>query len=75
MGEIFEFFKQIADTYGMTTAIVCLSLASLLYGAHYLLKAFPGLIQDYIEKKAEQNSKEHIKANVKRKNIAVEVSR
>lgn len=75
MGEILEFFKQIADTYGMTTAIVCLSLASLLYGAHYLIKAFPGLIQASIERRIAQTSKEHIKANLKRKNIAVEVSR
>ena len=75
MKEIFEFFKQISETYGITAALSILGLGLLGYYSYFLIKTFPNVIQSIIEKKLKEKGKEHINATKKRKNIIMEVSK
>lgn len=75
MKEIFEFFKQISETYGMTAAVSALGVGLLLYYSHFLIKTFPQLIQSTVERKMLENGKDHLKTTKKRKNIIMEVSK
>ena len=67
MEHLLTFFKQIAETYGMTTAIACLLLGGVFFGIHTLIKASPTLIEKYIDRRETQQAQEHVKANLKRK--------
>lgn len=75
MKEIFEFFKQISEAYGVTAALSILALGLLGYYSYFLIKTFPKVIQSVVEKKIRENSDNHKNATKKRKNIIMEVSK
>lgn len=74
MEHFLNFLKQIAETYGITAATVILLLGGLLFAAYTLIRASPRLIEKYIDKRAEREAAKHAQANLRRKNIATEVS-
>lgn len=75
MDGIFEFFKQIADAYGVTAALSILGIGLLGYYSYFLIKTFPKVIQSVVDKKLKENIDNHKNATKKRKNIIIEVSK
>lgn len=73
MKEIFEFFKEISEKYGIGVAIGILGTGVLLYYIYFLIKTFPKQIQSAIDRKVNENTKDHVKAARKRKKIILEV--
>lgn len=70
MDAIFQFFKHIASTYGITFAVLFLLMMLILFGVYFIIKTFPDVIRDYIESKLADTRKAHINGAIKRKNIS-----
>ena len=54
MGDVFNFFTHIAENYGTTFAVLFLLIILILFGFYFIVKTFPNLIKDYIEKKVQE---------------------
>ena len=75
MTEIFEFFKHIAHTYGPVFAVGLLLLVLIFYGVYFLIKTFPDLIREYIQKKISEDKYSHAKGTAKRKNVSPQIQK
>lgn len=75
MGDVFNFFTHIAENYGITFAVLFLLIILILFGLYFIVKTFPNLIKDYIEKKLLDTSVSHAKGTIKRKNIAPQITK
>lgn len=75
MTEIFEFFKHIAQNYGPACAVGLLLLILIFYGVFFIIKTFPDLIRDYIQKKLMDDKSLHAKGTAKRKNVSPQIQK
>lgn len=67
---VYQFFKHISDNYGISLAMVFLFSVIILFGAYFLMRTFPEIISAYVEKKLLENTTNHRKKTIKRKNIS-----
>ena len=67
---VYQFFKHISDNYGISLAMVFLFAVIILFGSYFLMKTFPEIISAYVEKKLLENTTDHRKKTIKRKNIS-----
>ena len=61
MDTLFRFFEYISQNYGGTFATSFLLAALILFGLYFIIKTFPELIKDYIQKKLLEDKDNHTK--------------
>ena len=72
---LFQFFKHIAENYGIAFAVGFLVIVLIIFGLYFVVKTFPDVIKEYIQNKLLEDSEAHKKGNAKRKNISPEIQR
>ena len=75
MEGLFQFFKHIAENYGITFAVGFLVIVLVIFGLYFMVKTFPDVIREYVQNKLLENQTAHSKGATKRKNISPEVQK
>lgn len=75
MDGLFQFFKHIAENYGIVFAVGFLLIVLILFGLYFIVKTFPDIIRDYIQNKLLDDASNHSKMAAKRKNVSIQIQK